>query len=94
MKVTDVICHVPQSKVEQPFTSARSWHYATRASCTIEIRTDEGITGWGECYGRAEEAVRILAGERPRSFINPEAWEASPAKRTALGGTADQLQPA
>ncbi|PZW50491.1 D-galactarolactone cycloisomerase [Humitalea rosea] len=53
MKVTDVICHVLQSKVEQPFTSARGWLYTTRASCIVEITTDEGITGWGECYGPA-----------------------------------------
>ena len=53
MKVTDVITHVLQSKVEQPFTSARGWLYTTRASCIVEIRTDEGITGWGECYGPA-----------------------------------------
>lgn len=53
MKVTDVICHVVQSKVEKPFTSARGWLYTTRASCLVEITTDEGITGWGECYGPA-----------------------------------------
>ncbi len=34
--------------------------------------------------GAAEEVVRILRGERPRSFINPEAWEASRARREAL----------
>ncbi|RKK03265.1 hydroxyacid dehydrogenase [Pseudoroseomonas wenyumeiae] len=35
--------------------------------------------------GAAEEVVRILAGGRPRSFINPKAWEASRARRAALG---------
>jgi D-3-phosphoglycerate dehydrogenase len=35
--------------------------------------------------GAAEEVVRILRGERPRSFINPEAWEASRTRRRALG---------
>ena len=53
MKVTDVTCHILQSKVEQPFVSARGWVYSTRASCIVEISTDEGITGWGECYGPA-----------------------------------------
>ena len=53
MKITDVTCHVLQSKVEQPFTSARGWLYTTRASCIVEISTDAGITGWGECYGPA-----------------------------------------
>ncbi|WP_207541059.1 hydroxyacid dehydrogenase [Sabulicella rubraurantiaca] len=33
----------------------------------------------------AEEVVRILRGEKPRNFINPEAWDASRARRAALG---------
>jgi D-3-phosphoglycerate dehydrogenase len=35
--------------------------------------------------GAAEEVVRILRGERPHSFINPEAWEGSRARRRTLG---------
>ncbi|MFC3127281.1 hydroxyacid dehydrogenase [Pseudoroseomonas globiformis] len=35
--------------------------------------------------GAAEEVVRILRGERPRSFVNPEAWAASRARRQGLG---------
>lgn len=53
MKITGITCHILQSKVDQPFTSARGWLYATRSSCVVEIATDEGITGWGECYGPA-----------------------------------------
>ncbi len=53
MKVTGVTCHLLQSKVDKPFTSARGWLYTTRSSCIVEITTDEGITGWGECYGPA-----------------------------------------
>lgn len=53
MKVTKVTCHLLQSKVDQPFTSARGWLYATRSSCVVEVETDAGVTGWGECYGPA-----------------------------------------
>jgi len=53
MKVREVTCHLLQSKVDKPFTSARGWLYMTRSSCIVEIETDEGITGWGECYGPA-----------------------------------------
>jgi len=60
MKITDVTCHVLQSKVEQPFTSARGWLYTTRASCIVEISTDAGITGWGECYGPAAVNKTII----------------------------------
>ncbi len=51
MKVTKVTCHLLQSKVDRPFTSARGWLYATRSSCVVEVETDAGVTGWGECYG-------------------------------------------
>jgi D-galactarolactone cycloisomerase len=53
MKVTKVSCHLLQSKVDRPFTSARGWLYATRSSCVVEVETDAGVTGWGECYGPA-----------------------------------------
>lgn len=44
--------------------------------------------------GAAEEVVRVLAGQRPRSFINPEAWAASRARRTALGYQAGEADAA
>lgn len=44
--------------------------------------------------GAAEEVVRILAGGKPRSFINPEAWKASRARRTTLGHPAVEVEPA
>lgn len=53
MKVAAVRTHVVSCRVERPFTSARGWLYTTRASCLVEIETDEGIVGWGECYGPA-----------------------------------------
>jgi D-galactarolactone cycloisomerase len=60
MKVTDVTCHILQSKVERPFTSARGWLYGTRSSCVVEIATDEGVTGFGECYGPAAVAKAVI----------------------------------
>jgi D-galactarolactone cycloisomerase len=60
MKVTDVVCHFLQSKVDKPFTSARGWLYSTRSSCVVEIRTDDGVTGWGECYGPAAVAKAAI----------------------------------
>jgi D-3-phosphoglycerate dehydrogenase len=38
----------------------------------------------------AEEVVRILRGERPRSFINPEAWPAAQVRRRKLGHPATE----
>lgn len=42
----------------------------------------------------AEEVVRILRGERPKNFINPEAWAAAQDRRRALGyATAGEASP-
>ncbi|HWX47477.1 MAG TPA: mandelate racemase/muconate lactonizing enzyme family protein [Roseomonas sp.] len=75
MKITDVICHVLQSKVEQPFTSARGWLYTTRASCIVEISTDAGITGWGECYGPAAVNRTIIETQYRNRVIGRDPFD-------------------
>src|SRR5260370_24466137 len=60
MKITDVAYHILQCKVDKPFVSARGWVYGTRSTCLVEISTDEGITGWGECYGPAAVAKTLV----------------------------------
>jgi D-galactarolactone cycloisomerase len=75
MKITDVICHVLQSKVEQPFTSARGWLYTTRASCIVEVVTDAGITGWGECYGPAAVNKTIIESQYRQRVIGRDPFD-------------------
>lgn len=53
MKIVDMKCHQLQSKVEKPFTSSRGWLYSTRTAMLVEVITDDGLIGWGECYGPA-----------------------------------------
>ena len=69
MKITDVRAHVLEAKLSQPFSYSRAW-YASRTSMIVEITTDEGLVGWGECYGPARinaavvEAMKsLLIGE-------------------------------
>ena len=47
MKITDVIAHQLVVDVDEPFTSSRGWFYKTKGALVVEIRTDEGIVGWG-----------------------------------------------
>ncbi|WBV44340.1 mandelate racemase/muconate lactonizing enzyme family protein [Pseudoroseomonas cervicalis] len=75
MKITDITCHVLQSKVEQPFTSARGWLYTTRASCIVEITTDAGITGWGECYGPAAVNKTIIETQYRNRVIGRDPFD-------------------
>lgn len=53
MKITDVITHQLLVNVDEPFTSSRGWYYKTKGALVVEIVTDEGIVGWGDCYGPA-----------------------------------------
>jgi D-galactarolactone cycloisomerase len=66
MRVTKVACHVVQAKVDRPFTSARGMLYAARTSCLVEIETDVGTAGWGECYGPASIARAAVEYLAPR----------------------------
>ncbi|WP_174249789.1 mandelate racemase/muconate lactonizing enzyme family protein [Candidatus Sodalis sp. SoCistrobi] len=36
------------------------WYWDVRAICLVEIKTDEGITGWGECFGPAETNAALI----------------------------------
>jgi D-galactarolactone cycloisomerase len=57
MIISNVRAHVLEATLSQPFAYSRAW-YAKRHSLIVEIETDQGLTGWGECYGPA----RINAG--------------------------------
>ncbi len=64
MKITDVRAHVLEASLSQPFAYSRAW-YARRTSMIVEIITDQGLIGWGECYGPARinaAVVREFAG--------------------------------
>ncbi len=51
MKVTEILTHQLSVSVDEPFTSSRGWYYKTKGALVVEVRTDAGITGWGDCYG-------------------------------------------
>ena len=71
MKVTDVRTHILQATLSQPFAYSRAW-YDTRTAMLVEIETDNGLIGWGECYGPAaitsavvKSVASWLIGEDP-----------------------------
>ncbi|MDO8974915.1 MAG: mandelate racemase/muconate lactonizing enzyme family protein, partial [Reyranella sp.] len=75
MKVTDVVCHILSCKVDKPFVSARGWVYGTRSTCLVEISTDEGITGWGECYGPAAVAKTFVETQYKARVIGRDPFD-------------------
>jgi D-galactarolactone cycloisomerase len=71
MKITKVRTHILEAKLSQPFAYSRAW-YDTRTAMLVEIETDAGLTGWGECYGPARMTSAVvnsvaswLVGEDP-----------------------------
>jgi D-galactarolactone cycloisomerase len=60
MKVTDVKTYHLSVKVDQPFISARGWSYTHKNAMLVKVETDEGIEGWGECYGPAGVAKTVV----------------------------------
>ncbi|OSI71056.1 mandelate racemase/muconate lactonizing enzyme family protein [Bradyrhizobium canariense] len=71
MKITGARTHILQATLSQPLASSRAW-YDKRTAMLVEIETDQGIVGWGECYGPAritaavvESVVPWLIGQDP-----------------------------
>jgi D-galactarolactone cycloisomerase len=59
MKIVNVHAHVLEAALSQPFAYSRAW-YAKRQSLIVEIETDQGLTGWGECYGPARINAAVV----------------------------------
>ncbi len=64
MKITAVRTHVLEARLSQPFAYSRAW-YDTRTAMIVEIATDDGLTGWGECYGPARMTAAVVASVAP-----------------------------
>ncbi|WP_024510345.1 mandelate racemase/muconate lactonizing enzyme family protein [Bradyrhizobium sp. ARR65] len=64
MKITNVRTHMLQATLSQPFAYSRAW-YNTRTAMVVEIETDQGVTGWGECYGPARITAAVVETMAP-----------------------------
>lgn len=56
MKITEVISHVLQYEMPEELGYSQQF-YARRTAHLVEVRTDEGISGWGECFGPGNVAI-------------------------------------
>jgi D-galactarolactone cycloisomerase len=75
MKITDVIAHQLSVAVDEPFTSSRGWFYKTKGALVVEITTDAGITGWGDCYGPAAVCRAIVETLLKPSLIGRDPFD-------------------
>ncbi len=56
MKITKITSHVLQYDMPELLGYSQQY-YAKRSAHLVEIETDEGITGWGECFGPGNIAI-------------------------------------
>ena len=56
MKITEVVSHVLQYDLPEELGYSQQY-YARRTAHLVEVRTDEGLTGWGECFGPGNVAL-------------------------------------
>src|SRR5581483_2436713 len=75
MKITDVITHQLVVDVDEPFTSSRGWIYKTKGALVVEVRTDQGIIGWGDCYGPAAVCKSIVDTLLKPSIIGKDPFD-------------------
>jgi D-galactarolactone cycloisomerase len=59
MKIAKVRTHILEAALSQPFAYSRAW-YDTRTAMVVEIETDDGLIGWGECYGPARITAAVV----------------------------------
>ncbi|MDH5558200.1 MAG: mandelate racemase/muconate lactonizing enzyme family protein, partial [Alphaproteobacteria bacterium] len=64
MIITEVKTHVLEAPLSEPF------HWAigeakTRSGCVVEVVTDTGLVGWGECFGPARPAAAMVEAYKP-----------------------------
>ena len=56
MKITKVTSHVLRYDLPEELGYSQQF-YSSRTAHLVEIQTDEGITGWGECFGPGNVAI-------------------------------------
>ena len=56
MKITKITSHVLSYDLGEELGYSQQY-YSKRTAHLVEVETDEGITGWGECFGPGNVAV-------------------------------------
>ena len=60
LKITDIVVHIIKSNLEVPFAFSQGW-VKQRSATLVEIKTNDGLTGWGEAFCQGLEPPEISA---------------------------------
>ncbi len=75
MKITQVVCYVLRADIERPFYYSQGF-YSSREAILIEVRTDDGLSGWGEAFGTVD-SVPVEVERRYAPLVvgkDPSKW--------------------
>ena len=56
MRITEIASHVLQYDLEFELGYSQQY-YRKRTAHLVEVKTDQGVTGWGECFGGGDVAL-------------------------------------
>ncbi|WP_353827687.1 mandelate racemase/muconate lactonizing enzyme family protein [Agromyces sp. SYSU T0242] len=56
MRITQITSHVLQYQLDRELGYSQQY-YSGRTTHLVEVRTDEGLVGWGECFGPGNVAL-------------------------------------
>jgi L-alanine-DL-glutamate epimerase-like enolase superfamily enzyme len=63
---------IPGSGVEASWVG---WLYKTRGTCLVEIETEDGVVGWGECYGPSAVAKAFIETQLAARVIGRDPFD-------------------
>lgn len=81
MKITRIVSHVLQYDLEEELGYSQQY-YAKRTAHLVEVQTDIGLTGWGECFGPGNVAFanKVIV----EKVIQPMILEEDPLNREVI----------
>ena len=56
MKITSIKSHVLSYNLPEELGYSQQY-YSKRTAHLVKVETDEGVTGWGECFGPGNVAI-------------------------------------
>lgn len=81
MKITGITSHILQYDMPEQLGYSQQY-YAKRTAHLVEVSTDEGLTGWGECFGPGP--VALANKTIVEQVIQPMILGANPLDRDVL----------
>jgi len=77
VKITDVLTHHLSYDYTEPWAYSQAW-YTKRQTLLVEVRTSDGLTGWGEAFGPPEVTRAAVQSVFRPCLIGAEAEQIEP----------------